>query len=89
MDAGNPFTLLFHVLEEGEELHDAAMQIGNILCNTLTTVTSFVFQLRVNIDVRLSGSRGPNVVVSALSTLESEVSRKDYARLFSRLVFFS
>ena len=83
------YSLLFHIPEQGEELHDVAVQISDIFFNSLSTVSSFGFQLRVNINVRLNRSRGPITAGSPLLTLESEVSRKEYARLFTRLVFFA
>ncbi|KAL5497664.1 hypothetical protein EMCRGX_G014182 [Ephydatia muelleri] len=80
---------LFHVPVEGEDLYCMATQIFNLICNSLESVSSFGFQLRVNVNVRLKGSRGPDRVVSPLTTLESDHSRKEYGRLLTSVVFFA
>ncbi|KAL5463282.1 hypothetical protein EMCRGX_G032170 [Ephydatia muelleri] len=50
---------LLHIPGEGEEHYVMAQQIHEIFLNSLKNVSSFGFQLRININVDIKGSRGP------------------------------
>ena len=80
---------LLHIPGEGEEHYVMAQQIHEIFLNSLKNVSSFGFQLRININVDIKGSRGPKTFTPPLTCLETNGSRQEYARLLTSLMVFA